>query len=413
MKIKFSIMETAIPKMKKKKYTKIKSCCLLVAASTYCLLVANAVNAEPSETNNCLQCHQKDYDKTLMKRYIHSPFLNKKCAECHLGGDSSQGEDVESQKEKKHFREINWLEKQFSTDTIHWFFMPLNKIVGKTVYIRIPGRTMNKTKVKELVAPSFDTLDQLASTNTPPESKAIKVLSVDRGIFLSARIGWRTDSISQGWIIYGTEKLNHLSDRDNQFTQYHEILLTGLKSNKKYQFEVVNEDLFGNKIKSKTLTFSTEQSFSLLAKSQERNNASLDVRDLKTDFYRYKDKYIIKVSAPEPVALLFGISPGRNGSSIVKTEKIQSVTNHSRPLNRIDDILSNCENCHRDVKLSLSHPVNVVPKRGMIIPPEYPTLPDGRITCMSCHAIHGSNYEYRLLKSSKKELCIGCHKDMA
>ena len=70
-----------------------------------------------------------------------------------------------------------------------------------------------------------------------------------------------------------------------------------------------------------------------------------------------------------------------------------------------------CRNCHLGIKEELSHPVNVYPKPGMIIPQEYPTLADGRILCMSCHAKHASDNEYRLLKSSKKALCTGCHGD--
>ncbi|MBW2186551.1 MAG: cytochrome c3 family protein, partial [Deltaproteobacteria bacterium] len=46
---------------------------------------------------------------------------------------------------------------------------------------------------------------------------------------------------------------------------------------------------------------------------------------------------------------------------------------------------------------------------GMIIPPEYPLLENGRMTCMTCHQPHSSNNEARLLKEGKKELCTGCH----
>jgi predicted CXXCH cytochrome family protein len=63
------------------------------------------------------------------------------------------------------------------------------------------------------------------------------------------------------------------------------------------------------------------------------------------------------------------------------------------------------------LKGSSSHPVNILPKPGMVIPPEYPLLADGRISCMSCHVYHGGNFEHRLVKPDKQSLCKGCHSD--
>jgi predicted CXXCH cytochrome family protein len=70
-----------------------------------------------------------------------------------------------------------------------------------------------------------------------------------------------------------------------------------------------------------------------------------------------------------------------------------------------------CRNCHQS-QSGTTHPVNVLPPPGMIIPPEYPTLADGRITCASCHSTHSSDYEYLAIRAGKRELCVGCHKDM-
>ncbi len=76
-----------------------------------------------------------------------------------------------------------------------------------------------------------------------------------------------------------------------------------------------------------------------------------------------------------------------------------------------DTNISICKDCHQEIRETYSHPVNVLPPADMEIPQEYELMPDGRISCMSCHSAHGSAFRYRLVKSGKADLCRGCHRN--
>lgn len=88
----------------------------------------------------------------------------------------------------------------------------------------------------------------------------------------------------------------------------------------------------------------------------------------------------------------------------------QEKTSHTNLQNKEFTSLTTCSNCHPEGMGASSHPVNILPPKGMSIPPEYPTLADGRISCMTCHKRHASNIQFRLVKARDKEFCVGCHR---
>ncbi len=64
------------------------------------------------------------------------------------------------------------------------------------------------------------------------------------------------------------------------------------------------------------------------------------------------------------------------------------------------EILSVCETCHK-TQGTFTHPVGV----GIIDPRDKTS----QVTCISCHDVHGTNYEYFLRGERKRDLCVMCH----
>ncbi|RMF93625.1 MAG: hypothetical protein D6734_09700 [Candidatus Schekmanbacteria bacterium] len=64
------------------------------------------------------------------------------------------------------------------------------------------------------------------------------------------------------------------------------------------------------------------------------------------------------------------------------------------------EILSVCTGCHK-TQGTFTHPVGV----GVIDPRDKKS----QVTCVSCHEVHGSNYEYFLRGDRKRDLCVMCH----
>jgi predicted CXXCH cytochrome family protein len=75
----------------------------------------------------------------------------------------------------------------------------------------------------------------------------------------------------------------------------------------------------------------------------------------------------------------------------------------SRPLLLAADGVALCSGCHQP-QHTVSHPTGE-------------THPDPRnatpMTCLSCHAIHDAPHPKYLVRSGERDLCVGCHRDLA
>ncbi|MCB2182298.1 MAG: cytochrome c3 family protein [Desulfobulbaceae bacterium] len=261
--------------------------------------------------------------------------------------------------------------------------------------------------------PEFETVPALENDYTVPNIGNVQVLSVEKGIFLSATIEWQTDELADAQVKYTSGENWQLSDFDPQLTQLHRVTLTALKANKVYAFHVVSHDIFGNEAVSGSFSFDTSKA--LLPKVNKTSSKAGRERKvgLQPEFFRSGENYFLKITSLKPCMLFLGV-PLLKPKVLRETageKKKPSTKKHATFLDSDDLNTEACYTCHEKTK-SNSHPVNVLPKPGMIIPPEYPTLPDGRISCMSCHMRHTSNNDYRMIKRKNKELCVGCHTNM-
>jgi predicted CXXCH cytochrome family protein len=113
----------------------------------------------------------------------------------------------------------------------------------------------------------------------------------------------------------------------------------------------------------------------------------------------------------QPVAIKLGFPNGRPKANNSSSDAEPLPSQHLPLTDPYTLTITACINCHPKSIGKLSHPVDILPKKGMVIPPDYQTLADGRLTCMSCHVPHAANNPYRLTRENRKDLCLGCHRN--
>lgn len=370
------------------------------------------------DTGKCDACHEDVVSESLKKKHIHSPVAKKRCIVCHLDVKSN----VEQQKKEKGKNDdkIKWLGENSSPATEHWFILPSDK-VGDNLVVEVKNDASGVQRREVSLSSLGANIRHLVNDNTHPLISEVKAQKIERDILLSATIAWKTDKVSTSTVRYGIGRLNAVQDLDNHMAKEHNVVLYGLKSGKTYQYQVFSKDIFGNRSSSAIQTFSTVAASKPVAISIESGNSNetTSAFDLTNEVFRYGGNYLLKIASNQPVSIMVGSSPQKPGQwarpnkqTSEKQVAKKLPVNHPKMKNKLDINSIVCQTCHIEIKKGLSHPVNVYPKPGMRIPAEYPTLADGRILCMSCHARHASDNNFRILKPTKKELCIGCHRDM-
>ncbi len=381
---------------------------LLVVGQPFFLSVA--VGA-PAARERCEDCHKDLYDGGLRRRFIHMPFQEKKCRQCHVAGESRNDGARLRVKKKRNIEKVKWLGESLEPAMNHFFLLSDN-VVDRTILVEIgvDGRIVKRDKI---VIPSLGSIKMVADDRIAPKIKDVKVLEVERGLYIEAGIGWQTDEPATSGMKYGLNKLDNQVPESNRLTTDHKVSLTGLKKDQEYRFEVFSEDRFGNVSKAGPFTFSTKGAVYGHGMSLGARGSGDDIK-LIHGVTRNNDRLVLNVSANKSVSISIGSigdSQATVGSKGGKAQK-KTAAAHPKLKNKREVNIRTCYTCHNKTEGGQSHPINIRARNGMIIPREYPTLPDGRMTCMSCHADHASNFPYRLIKSTKKELCLGCHKGL-
>ncbi|MBU1714722.1 MAG: hypothetical protein KKG70_03835 [Proteobacteria bacterium] len=392
----------------KKKYSRFS---IVMTSLLVCFLVGvtPGISAELAPAERCLDCHDDIWEEGMAQSFIHAPFQEQQCQACHVAAPFKRGKRLDNKQERS---EIKWIARNSSPAEVHWFKFSVPEDHG-TIFIEADGN-LGKSVQDKVQLPSLDGLPRYDNDHQAPKISKVRVLEVERGLFVSATIGWETDEIANSTVNYGINKLNIVSPRESTLVTHHRVTLSGIKSSKTYQFQVVSEDLFGNKSTSEVFSLSTAKTFSSadeqsLAPIQDVIKIGMD-----TELFQSDGEYLAKITANQSVKLGLGSIPNtfRNPTYVEDVNTSEDIK-HVLIYNELNLNILICYSCHRKYQESMSHPVDVYPKRGMVIPPEYTTLADGRITCMSCHQRHASNLDNRLIKASNRELCRGCHKDMA
>ncbi len=366
-----------------------------------------------ASTADCRECHQTVIDAAKGKRYVHMPFMEGNCAPCHIVGEriETAAKKTPQVVEQEQLGKIIWFREAHGVSAEHWIQVPANKVIGTLYYKVWDGRI--RSPLQSIALPRLEALAAKRSDLNAPVIKDIRVADVRRGISTTVTIRWQTDEFSDSEVVYGSGRLDSTSYA-GKLSRQHEMILVGLDADSDYQYQVISRDLFGNRSESKVSAFTTDQTF--IEQEGRRQNTRMEGEDIRiaTESYRHDENYLIVFKADRPVSLSLGVEQQPapiEEEAAVEVKAAAAGTGHPLLKSRLDTNNNVCYECHSSFKGAYSHPVNVFPKAGMKIPAEYPLLPDGRISCMSCHSAHSSDIEYRLIKPRKSELCRGCHRD--
>lgn len=384
---------------------------LVVLVLTMLALPALAYNF-----SGCNSCHEAKLSQDNLRFYLHTPYASQQCGSCHAATvpTPKKGKTARQKSAGKriNLRKVSWLGDSAVAEANHAFVLPSAKM-GETLVVEAQGNDGTFAR-QEIAVPLLADLVEVKDNGSSPVISGAQVLNVRRGVFLSVTIGWQTDSLADGLVRYGIQELAQTSEVSKRFGHQHQVVLYNLKPDQSYRFVVVSKDLFGHSQVSEPATFSTEKPLTTeLPASQEESSSSGNGIGISSSFQRFGRNYLLELSLTQPASIYVGSKGAvrRQRQSSATAVSIKNDEPHAGLSSEIVSSMKACRNCHQNQNTA-THPVNVYPKPGMTIPPEYPTLPDGRITCRSCHTLHSSDFEYLVRKRGKRELCVGCHKDM-
>ena len=281
-------------------------------------------------------------------------------------------------------------------DTSHGFLLPSDKL--EDILVVEVHETDGKVSRQEVVLPLLADLAEVDDTGKPPTITELKVLKIQHGVFISTTIGWQTDTLTNAMVRYGISDLSQTSAPSKRFGRQHQVILSLLKPDTTYRFSVVSHDLFRRSQVSEPLTFSTSKPLTTQPDSSDIPPGGGGQGGIVSSFQRFGTDYFLELKLEQPASVFIG-SVDRKG--------LPDDEFHGGLSSEFMISTEACLSCHK----AHLHPVNVSPtKPGIVIPPEFPTLPDGRITCISCHAPHSSDYYYFTRKPGTV-LCVSCHLD--
>jgi len=219
---------------------------------------------------------------------------------------------------------------------------------GGTLLVEAKGAGVGVSRRRIKLA-AIDDLEPFPGGDRPPLISNVKVVEVDRGIFLSARISWDTDQPATSLVRYGIKALNQNSGLDSTYATHHEVVITGIKSNKNYRFKVESESMGGGKAVSEEKQFSTARAFKLQEPVLSGERKGDEELKLECKAFRSPDdQYILRVTASHPVAVAVGLVPEEKDKGYDNADSASEVVKH---IITSDDLFVNitvCYTCHRE-----------------------------------------------------------------
>lgn len=402
--------------------------CLAGIVLTIFAVVFIPLSVQAVDFQSCQKCHGEALQEDNSRIYIHSPYGNQQCAKCHaVVTTSTKQASATASLSTVPQRQgaVNWLADTTMTATSQSFLLPSDKL-GNTLVVDVQGAE-GKFSRRLIAVPLLTGLAEVQDPGKPPTISDVKVLRVKSSVFLSATIGWQTDTLTKGLVRYSSQGVSQTSKPSIRFGKRHVVVLNGLKLDQTYQFSVVSTDLFGRSRSSAPMEFSTSHPYLAPLPNDTTtyppNSGEIGMTD---HFQRIGSSYLVQLTFDRPAAVYVGsrgairqqaqppvktAASSSTASSAATSVASAEAVAHTGLSSEEVSAMGACKPCHEEQDTA-THPVNVYPKPGMVIPPEYPTLPDGRITCSTCHMPHSSNYSFLTIKQRRRDLCIGCHKDM-
>jgi len=393
-------------------------------------VIFNGVIQPADSIGSCIECHNDIWQIAQTKSYIHAPVAKKQCTSCHTGdidGElqkstqrqqtlSSVIADVDKQ------QQITWVAETFTPATQH-FALLQPQLAGSTITIEAWSQQRNKLQFG-LPVPPLPTMTKIEPFQ-PAKIAQIRLVDYNDLLLSHANIAWSTTSPCRCRVTYAARGSEYSLEEDDLYCNQHNIILHNCSGND--LLTITCTDPFGQQCNSEQMTIESLPHTDDSANGAE--TAPLSEQQIEITFKNLQQQIWLQLSALAKFSVSIGTTENQQAINRLQQQTTVDVTanvpevpgttvgnkeqtinsEHEKLLTPRAINLNICYGCHQNMLGWTSHPVDVVAPAGMIIPAEYPLLPDGRLSCMTCHSVHSSNKEYRLIKDSKRALCIGCH----
>lgn len=380
----------------------------LVITSCVMFLLLTPCFAMPKQ-EQCLKCHQDVRNADMEQSFIHEPFAQNQCNSCH-GFNQADNiiampiEQKTSDVASKDDEWMEWLAESFVENTNQAALLPLD-ICASELTIKLWYQ--NRSKQQSILhCPDTNTIPTKATPSKKPDILQLHLSSYYDKLLSRATLAWGTDTPCRCQLFYTFDGHEYVLHQDDCFTNNHNQEIRNFKPGDT-NISIKCTDTSQQHTQSQFMPLT-----SLPLRADNPNSTpQIEMAEFSADFNRIGDNIEISITTNQPATMALGqIEQNKEPLVTVSQEPMpQEDSEHSPLANKEQLNTTICFKCHRSTVEVSSHPINVSAPPGMIIPPEYPLLDNGELTCMTCHSRHSSNNPARLVKSSKKALCTGCH----
>lgn len=370
------------------------------------LLITTAAIADSGQ---CLKCHQDLVDAATTKRVIHRPFAQKQCPLCHSTTTAVVTSAADSEDEWLNDTnakpDIEWLAESFDHNTLQVAVLPADCCDSELI-IKLWYQNHDKQQ-STIHCPAPDTIPSRHNRQQQPTITQLQRNNYNDKLFTRVTLSWTTNVPCRCKLLYQSDNHEYIEHEDGFYTVAHRQEIRNFNpANTQLSIQCIDTFQHHSQVQFTPIT-------TLPTKTEDPLDAdSQGETKFTTTFKQVGDDIEISISTSQPAA----IALGRNKTTKPLQQQpaasalpLPAPAEHPQLTLKKQVNTTICFQCHKETVEVASHPINVVAPPGMIIPPEYPLLSDGRMTCMTCHTRHGSNNEARLRKKGKKELCTGCH----
>jgi predicted CXXCH cytochrome family protein len=381
----------------------------------------------------CITCHAEEWEKAQQQPFVHAPVTNKQCSACHHGDidDNSLSQTTNQEQTTENIiaafdqpEQVDWIAETFTPQTRHLALLPQEYAESK---LTLELWSAQREKLNFTIeVPPFTDLDPVI----PPAPATIESIHLhEYNIMLLSRatLSWFTTCPCRCRISYGSTGDEYQMAEEDLYDLEHQLDVKNFSQNDLFHISCI--DPYGRILDYKETKLT---SLPLQPHPKTIQQAMLTQQQITTVFKQFNQQIWLELSAPQLFSVSIGttdqkdlnqqstetidppialetVVPTVPGSAMVNLDNNSATTEHNGLLSAQDLNIAICYRCHTNIKEWSSHPVDVIAPPGMIIPKDYPLLSGGKLSCMTCHTVHGGDKEYRLLKDSKKLLCTGCH----
>ncbi|WP_316348316.1 cytochrome c3 family protein [Desulfuromonas acetoxidans] len=393
-----------------------------IVVTSLCLLLLSSLTCQANDAL-CLDCHDEIKQVIDESYYVHEPVRAYKCRVCHARDEFEPSMPVSQPEPNNNYvlaykqttsheeQPIIWLVENFTPAFHQSALIKQRKLKDRLILDLWYQQAGKKTH-------QFDTpdLDALQTQNPRYQMLAIDNLYLtdfDTRLVPRATLHWNTNEPSRCTTSYGNKALDVVYEEDDLYLYDHHIDLRNFTDGG-YVVEISCRDPY-RRVKT------TDRFNILTLPVREQPIAAPPVEEDRIALKNLQGKLWIEVESHQPASLSVGVQKTADRQQAVEEPLSQALVEtttadsersedeHITLNTRLYTTTQVCHKCHTGLEPGQSHPVNVLPPLNMIVPPEYKRLKNGKISCMTCHTVHGSNTEHRLIKKSPKALCTGCH----